>query len=946
MIFIYIIVLLSIIFGIFTGLRDYTTRNKLIEENLYTVNQFFEEIEEGKKDYFTHSKKKFIQDNQNYKEAYHTLSKESIDNIKNQDIINFIDVYPNLDNLVKKWNEDYISNELEYNSNLFDNIDGKSLDEQQRRAVIVDEDNDLVIAGAGSGKTLTISGKVKYLVDVKNIKPEEILLISFTKKAAGEMSERIAKKLKINVKSKTFHKLGYDIINMKNGKGVEVFTEIDKFISDYFKRTSIEDLDLEKLMKFYGCYMNIPKDINEFETLGEYYKYCKSLELDTIKDKYKIAKANKTNEEDLKKSKKTLRGEQVKSIEEVMIANYLFLNGIDYEYEQKYPYDDEHNYRKVYRPDFYLPQYDIYIEHFGINKDFKAPWLSEILEKEYIEGIRWKRELHKKNNTTLIETYSYYNKEGILLSELKKKLITLGVQFKKVDCKNIFMTIASNEEDQYFKEFRKLISTFIEIFKSKGYKKEDFDRISYEIKKTKSKFLRERNLIFLDIVKPIYIKYEDMLHSQNKIDFNDMLIEATNIIKNNEVKFNYKYIIIDEYQDISINKFELIKEIKQQTNAKLMCVGDDWQSIYRFAGSDLDLFTNFEKYVGYYELLKIEKTYRNSQQLIDIASNFIMENNNQIKKNLKSDKIINSPINMISYSHDISNTVKNVLEEIYEEFGQSTVAILGRNNSDIKMLADDDFKINRNQGDISIKYKNCEELKIKYLTVHKSKGLESDNIIIINLRNKISGFPNQMFDDPVLDLIMPKSEKFEFAEERRLFYVALTRTKNKTYLIVPKLDASIFCDELKSKFHIKYKYLEKSNTNKVLKCPKCKGGILVKKNGINGKDFLSCSNYPMCDFTTNNIEILDNPIICDKCGAYMVKRISSKSGEAFLGCINYPRCKNKKEYIETKERSNCVDSKKQLELLNEYKNMIMNHNYDDREVDEEAYPILKKDDIL
>lgn len=464
MIFIYILVLLSIIFGIFTGLRDYTTRNKLIEENLYTVNQFFEEIEEGKKDYFTHSKKKFIQNNQNYKEAYQILSAQSIDKIKNEVIINFIEVYPNLDNLVKQWNEDYISNELEKNSNLFDNIDGKSLDEQQRRAVVVDEDNNLVIAGAGSGKTLTISGKVKYLVDVKNIKPEEILLISFTKKAAGEMSERIAKKLKINIESKTFHKLGYDIINMKNGKGVEVFTEIDKFISEYFKQISIEDLDLEKLMKFYGYYINIPKDINEFDTLGEYYKYCKSLELDTIKGKYKIAKANKTNEEDLKKSKKTLRGEQVKSIEEVMIANYLFLNGIDYEYEQKYPYDDEHNYRKVYRPDFYLPQYDIYIEHFGINKDFKAPWLSEILEKEYIEGIRWKRELHKKNNTTLIETYSYYNKEGILLSELKKKLITLGVQFKKVDCKNIFMTIASNEEDQYFKEFRKLISTFIEIF--------------------------------------------------------------------------------------------------------------------------------------------------------------------------------------------------------------------------------------------------------------------------------------------------------------------------------------------------------------------------------------------------------------------------------------------------------------------------------------------------
>lgn len=102
--------MLSIIFGIFTGLRDYTTRNKLIEENLYTVNQFFEEIEEGKKDYFTHSKKKFIQNNQNYKEAYQILSAQSIDKIKNEVIINFIEVYPNLDNLVKQWNEDYISN--------------------------------------------------------------------------------------------------------------------------------------------------------------------------------------------------------------------------------------------------------------------------------------------------------------------------------------------------------------------------------------------------------------------------------------------------------------------------------------------------------------------------------------------------------------------------------------------------------------------------------------------------------------------------------------------------------------------------------------------------------------------------------------------------------------------------------------------------------------------
>lgn len=904
----YIYILISQISAYYRRFINNINPNRLIKDPLFqeqikNINEFLQKVEESREEYFTYS----LRDNllKEYQNTYNLLKTKPYNKIKNDKIFKFIDIFSNLHKLVKEWNSQYVENELINSRYILDNIDGKSLDDQQRRAVVVDEDNNLVLAGAGSGKTLTISGKVKYLVESKNISPEEILLISFTRKAAEEMNERITKKLGLSVESKTFHKLGLDIIKEKKKKIPDISDNLDNIIDKYFKQTIYKDKsNLKSLMKFYSCYINTPKDLEQFDNLGEYYKQCKNLDFTTIKDKCEM---NKIIEEKLKLEHKTINREQVKSIEEVMIANYLYLNGVKYIYEYKYPYDIDDNYRKHYSPDFYLPDYDIYIEHFGIDRNGKNSLFTEIEQEKYRKGIEWKRELHKKHGTTLVETYSYYNFEGVLLNKLESELSKLGVEFKEVDCEDIYNSIIDSEEDKYFKEFRKLISTFIGLFKSRGYTLRNFDELSISVNKIKNRFLRERNLLFIDIVKPIYLEYQQYLELNSQIDFNDMIAEATEIIRNNEVKFKYKYIIIDEYQDISKSRFDLIKEIKKQTSAKLICVGDDWQSIYRFTGSDIDLFTNFEKHVGYYELLKIEKTYRNSQQLIDIAGKFIMKNKNQLVKNLKSDKNINMPIKMISYNDDICEAIEMAMEDIIKTFGKTAeITILGRNNFDIKLLDNNSlYNIIKKGNDTWIKHIKYPNLKINYITAHKSKGLEGDNVIIINLENKITGFPNQIADDPVLDLVLTKGDSFEFAEERRLFYVALTRTKNRTYLIVPEKDSSVFCDELKKDFSINEVLTNKKRIESPT-CPKCMEGRLVKRINNYKQEFVGCSNYPMCDFTYKSIEIFNKQVRCNKCGSYMVKR--KANGHYFWGCSNYPYCRNTKEYFQNTEDESKVDT--------------------------------------
>ncbi|MEQ8156520.1 MAG: UvrD-helicase domain-containing protein [Clostridiaceae bacterium] len=720
----------------------------------------------------------------------------------------------------------------------------------------------------------------------------------------------------------------------------DIVEDLSKLIDSYFSEiVNYKDMkQIYQLITYFSCYLNIPKDLEEFENLGEYHDFYRNIDFETIKGKFGRKEKMKnefvelsaidpkeletidnknndsnsrrnmdfeikeiiSNEADgLKAEKQTLQGERVKSLEELMIANFLFLNGINYIYEFAYPHDTGDKYKKHYRPDFYLPDYDIYIEHFGITKDCKVPWLSKIEEKKYLEGIGWKRSVHKRNCTRLLETYSFYNKDGELLEKLEEKLKKAGIKFRKIDYLDIYKKVFYNKNDNYFGEFKKLIASFIGLYKSNGYGEAHFTKLKMDIMQMKNVFLKQRSNLFIDIVRPIFIKYQEYLESNGFIDFNDMINIATSIVKQGDVKFKYKYIIIDEYQDISKGRFNLIKEIKNETKAKVMCVGDDWQSIYRFAGSDISLFTDFRKYFGYYELLKIESTYRNSQELINIAGSFIMKNPKQLKKNLKSVKRKREPIRMVSYDTEIAKALEKSIEEIVSAFGDDTeITILGRNNFDIEIIEKDkstlnkNFKLIKQNGQVLVKYRKYPELKMTFLTVHRSKGLEADNVIVINLENKTTGFPNRIADDPILKLVLADKEEYDFAEERRLFYVALTRTRNTTYLLTPTQRQSAFSEEISRYFHIDPMPAERvSALNESLSCPRCqKGHLVIRSRKSDDKKFIGCSNNPFCDMTFNNVEIINDAIICSSCGGYMVKR-TGMYGE-FYGCTNYPICNN------------------------------------------------------
>ena len=868
-------------------------RRESIEAKMPRVAEFFEELSELSKQYVTHYDEiRFTQKWQGFDEDLAKIDIRRADD-EYEGFESLKAICGSLHNHFQRSNAIFIQKESKRCDEMLSNIDGKSLDMQQRTAVINDEDRILVLAGAGSGKTLTIAAKVKYLCEQKSVEPKDILLLSFTKKSAKEMTDRIQGKLGIQVEASTFHKLGLDIIKLADGARPEVSdeNELGSFVHDFFENELINYPDLIKsLTEYFAYYLEIPEDAEKYQSIGDLYETEKNADLETIKSRYEQEKYIRETGANRAETLTTLNNEKVKSLEETKIANFLFLNGINYEYERQYPHDGGDPYRKAYKPDFYLTDYDIYLEHFGISKNFTVPWLPPIEEQKYLDGIRWKRNLHKQYGTKLIETYSYYNSEGVLLSKLKDLLVENHVEFKPRDFLDIFNTVYKSKSNKYIAEFMKLCCTFITLFKSNNYRLDDIETLRNSIVRSDyNQFLFERTNLFLDIIKVLLTGYQNFLTSKNAIDFSDMINHAADRVRAGCRINNYRYVIVDEYQDISKSRFNLLQSIVERTGAKLFCVGDDWQSIYRFAGSDISLFTEFQKYFGYTEVLKIEKTYRNSQQLIDEASRFILKNPLQLQKDLRSDKSLNYPLVFWGYGGNPSQALSKAIKKIVSEFGtQASILLLGRTNYDRDMLEESGlFRITHQNKQEQLKYLPIPELNIEFLSVHKSKGLEADNVILLNFKNDKLGFPNQIQDDKVLNLVLTDAETYRFAEERRLFYVAITRTKNRTFILTDNSRPSLFFNEFPESQAVCYTSITQNSESRT-RCPRCQTGTLLKVEN-DGNHFVGCSNFPRCRYTLHDPKILLNPKNCPRCGGFLVKR-KGKNGYWFVGCTNYPQC--------------------------------------------------------
>jgi DNA helicase-4 len=816
----------------------------------------------------------------------------------------FLNLMSRLIPAVDEHNDNYIEKKLadekEYFDTILKSVDvNVMLDEEQRRAVVMDEDYCLVVAGAGAGKTTTMAAKVKYLVEKQGVAPSDIMVISYTNKAIDELRDRINKKLGIPVEISTFHSFGYGLLR----KG----SDIPPVINNWSHKIIFECIEkqiytnkrlLENVVMFLGYYFDIPEDALKFETLNDFCEYRAAQDYETLKSR--VGEYNNSVINERSKRVSTITGEYLRSQQEVQIANFLYMNSIEYEYEKPYPYPIA-GARKIYTPDFFIRQGEMecYIEHFGITEQYQSGIYDHQQLYKYTKAITDKRHIHKYCHTKLIETYSSYGDGRTLLEHLEEELKRLGFILNKRSDEQVYNKLAETSKDKYVYRLILFTIDFIEKFKTNGYKFEDFEML-------KSKQDNVRTNLYLDIVKEIYVFYQNRLKENNQIDFADMINDAEKMlreIKENDYKPSYKYIIIDEFQDIARQRFNLTKSLVDATGAKVIAVGDDWQSIYAFAGSDITLFQKFLELMGDGKEMQITHTYRNSQELIDIAGNFVQKNPSQIKKRLISPKTLPNPIEILGfddgkgYRKNWCDTVEQVVGRIVAEFGEkSSILMIGRYNFDRELLIRHGNFVHINEEDIrSRKYPKA---KLKFLTAHSSKGLGFDNVILVNMIDNKFGFPSQLEDDPIMKLVTHHDNSLPFAEERRLFYVAMTRTKNKVYMVTAQKRPSRFVLELIQDYSIPH---DNNLSNVVIdeftsKCPICGSKLKYENNRNYGLGLYMCTNDPeICDFMGNNKNRLADIYKCPECAdGYMIVKPGREKGVYFYGCTNFrksPSCK-------------------------------------------------------
>ena len=804
----------------------------------------------------------------------------------------------------EKFISDHLVSEKSYLDGILSEVDPNiKLDDEQRKVVLSDEDYTLVIAGAGAGKTTTVSAKVKYLVERKGIRPDQILVISFTNKAVGELQDKINKALKIDCPVTTFHKTGYAIRRrQETEERVRIVTEGYMFnvVNDYLKHNILEYPELvDKLILFFGSYFDAPY---EGDDLNSFFNYITKADFTTLRgnmDEYTEKVIDQRSGRYV-----TIAHERLRSLQEVVIANFLYMNNIEYTYEKTYPYNILRSH-KPYTPDFTITQGEkiAYIEHFGITEDGRNNRYTQEQLNIYKKEVNDKILLHRQHDTDLIYPFSAYNDGRDLLVHLQEELIAHGFELKRRPSKEVFEKIVSTEENKYISRLVKFVCTFIQNFKTNDFVIDDFARF-----RTSSS--NERTKLFLTICEQCYLEYSKRLKEYHAIDFEDMINDSARILREEEVqgkKLDFKYIIVDEYQDISRQRFNLTKELCKLCNAKVIAVGDDWQSIYAYAGSDITLFTDFKNTFGYGLELCITKTYRNAQEVIDIAGGFVQKNLSQIRKALISPKHIEHPIVIKTYTEEvdrkeyegkggkyflIGKCVEEIMDGLISKYEHPKILLLGRYGFDgYNLTKSADFIYDDKTGSVRSKKYNADYFD--FMTVHRAKGLGYDHVIIINARNETYGFPSQVQEDPVLKYVVKDDHSYDYAEERRLFYVALTRTKNRVYIITPQQHPSEFVLELIRDYpQVKvFGKIDKEPQEKTQdkRCPVCGYPLQLRYKKAYGLKLWICTNEPeICDFMTNNLAGDEMTIMkCDKCkDGYLIVKDGRGSGP-FLGCTNY-----------------------------------------------------------
>ncbi len=739
---------------------------------------------------------------------------------------------PDTQNAVRLWRRDlsdfahgvnqrHVESELVACKDFFDGIEKSPLTDEQSRAVVCFDDRVQVIASAGSGKTSTMVAKAGYALHRKLVPADKILMLAFNKDAAEELQQRVRERLAPlgfpgdAIVARTFHGLGMDIIGHATGRKPTLASWVESGRDIEHLSALVDDL----------------KDRDAtFRTQWDLFRLVFGRDLPSL-DK------ERSDPEDWDRDTKTagfrtLRNEVVKSHGERLLANWLFYNGVNYCYEAPYEVDTSDAKHRKYKPDFYYPDINTYHEHWALDRNGQPP--KEFTN--YLQAMAWKRAKHAEHGTALLETTTAGLWSGEAFAYLERELTARGIT---LDPNPDRPAVGQPPIDH--RGLVQLFRTFLVHAKSNRLSDQDlkarlnaspFDRFRY------------RHHLFLALFERIRAAWENSLAEARAIDFEDMLVRAAAHLESGDWVSPFELVMVDEFQDASKARARLVRALVAKPGQRLFAVGDDWQSINRFAGADISAMTGFERWFGPAQILLLERTFRCPQTLCDVSSRFVQKNRNQLRKTVRSEATEYAPtIRMVQVPDDdrIASAVLAHLREIHAGVSNGSIP-RGKNGKVSVMVLG---RYNRDRAHLGPWGTLADHLDVRFHTIHGSKGLEADYVVLPRVASGRGAFPSTRQDDPVMLLAMPDGDDHPHAEERRLFYVALTRARRSVLLITVEHRFSPFIVELVRDHLLEVSYIDGTPSQTMI-CPKCERGTLVPRKGPYGP-FLGCSRFPACD---------------------------------------------------------------------------------------------------
>lgn len=797
--------------------------------------------------------------------------------VDNQGVIDVLDL--DLSARVKTINAATLKAELRNRRPFFDSIESSPLTREQAAAVITFDNRVQVIAAAGSGKTSLMVARAAYSIIREIVPAERILALAFNADAAKELQDRIEERLayagisSVGLRASTFHSFGLSLIGKARGRKPRLASFIEQPGQDMNTIMKIVDELSDGSPAFrvdWDMFRLLWAPIADAPDGGE------STPSEATYDKY--------DPQTRERGYATLDGAMVRSHGERLIADFLYLNGVTYQYERPYEHpvaDSEHS---QYRPDFYYPDVDVWHEHWALDEHGKPPKSF----KGYAEGMAWKRQVHEQHQTTLIESTWADVVRSTGLNELQNALDAHGQKFDWNPDRPVTGRTPLKHE-----QLARLVRTFMQHVKSNSLRREDTAKSASRL----PELMRHRAEVFLRVYWQIHDQWQARLEAEEAIDFEDMLVEAADALASGAVASEYDLVLVDEMQDFSQARARLVQGLVAGRGKYLLGVGDDWQSINRFAGADIGIVTSFGDWFGESMTLRLTNNFRSTQAICDVAGAFVQKNPQQQRKSVTAARPEDGDrptLVRVGTPEEIQSAVEQRLQqlaarveagEISPDRGDKlSVYVLGRYNFERDLMPK----------------RWAENLDVHFRTVHGSKGLEADFVILPNLVTGTYGFPSQIQDDPVLSLVMASEDGFAHSEERRLFYVGLTRARRGVDIITVRGRESPFVAELVKDDQVVVERPD-GTIDDALMCPKCGEGTQVVRRGPR-KSFWACSRFPACDFVDFNRpttptaparpsqpKLVGDPDKCPKCqeGKQVVRKGPRKY---FWGCSRYPAC--------------------------------------------------------